>query len=120
MSLSEYLYNHQQIALEEQKCHQKCFINMWCGTGKTRTFTMGVFRDNQTTNVIVFPSLGLIAQYCNDYILSHKEPFVSEFKKYKCLAFCSDDESKLKIKTDKIKYTTKEKTLNTFLKQRHT
>ena len=119
MSLSEYLYNHQQIALEEQKCHQKCLINMWCGTGKTRTFTMGVFRDNQTTNVIVFPSLGLIAQYCNDYILSHKEPFVSEFKKYKCLAFCSDDESKLKIKTDKIKYTTKEKTLNTFLKHKN-
>jgi len=118
MSLSEYLYNHQQIALEEQKCHEKCLINMWCGTGKTRTFTIGIFSDNQTTNVIVFPSLGLITQYCNDYILSHEEPFVSEFKKYKCLAFCSDDESKLKIKTDKIQYTTKEKTLNTFLKQK--
>ena len=93
---------------------------MWCGTGKTRTFTIGIFSDNQTTNVLVFPSLGLINQYCNDYILSPEEPFVSEFEKYKCLAFCSDDESKLKIKTDKIKYTTKEKTLNTFLKQRHT
>ena len=119
MSLSKYLYNHQENALEKQKCHQKCLINMWCGTGKTRTFTMGVFRDNQTTNVIVFPSLGLINQYCNDYILSHEEPFVSEFEKYKCLAFCSDDESKLKIKTDKIIYTTKEKILNSFLKQKN-
>ena len=118
MSLSKYLYNHQENALEEQKCHQKCLINMWCGTGKTRTFTIGMFNDNQNINVIVFPSLGLINQYCNDYILNVEEPFVSEFNKYKCLAFCSDDESKLKIKTDKIKYTTNEKTLNTFLKQK--
>lgn len=37
--------------------------------------------------IVVFPSLGLINQYCNDYILSQEEPFQNEFKKYKCLAF---------------------------------
>ena len=115
MSFSKYLYTHQQIALEEQEFYKKCLVNMWCGTGKTRTFTIGIFNDNQNINVIVFPSLGLINQYCNNYILDLEEPFVSEFNKYKCLAFCSDDESKLKIKTDKIKYTTNEKTLNKFL-----
>ena len=102
---SKYLYKSQKEALERQKYFKKCLVNMWCGTGKTRTFTIWVFNENQNTNVVVFPSLGLINQYCNDYILSDEEPFVSEFKKYKCLAFCSDDESKLKIKTDKIKYT---------------
>ena len=121
MDLSSCLYPHQLEAQkstnESQISIPKCLINMWCGTGKTRTFTIGIFNDNQNTNIIVFPSLGLINQYCNDYILSLEEPFVNEFKKYKCLAFCSDDASKLKLKTSKIKYTTNENTLNTFLKQ---
>ena len=56
---------------------------MWCGTGKTRTFTMDIFIQGEPINVVVFPSLGLINQYCNDYILSLEEPFQCEFKKYK-------------------------------------
>ena len=47
---------------------------MWCGTGKTRTFTIDLFINNEKTNVIVFPSLGLINQYNLDYIL--KEDFI--------------------------------------------
>ena len=61
-----------------------------------RTFTMDLFIYNEKINVIVFHSLGLINQYCNDYALSVKEPFKTEFEKYKCLAFCSDDDGKLK------------------------
>ena len=91
---------------------------MWCGTGKTRAFTIDLFNNEDPINVIVFPSLGLINQYNNDYVLNQDEPFKTEFEKFKCLAFCSDDESKLKIKTDKIKYTTNEKSLNTFLKKK--
>jgi len=53
---------------------------MWCGTGKTRTFTMDIFIQGEPMNVVVFPSLGLINQYCNDYILSLEEPFQCEFK----------------------------------------
>jgi len=117
MSLSKYLYKHQQKAINQQKDIKKCLVNMWCGTGKTRTFTISLFINDKPNNVIVFPSLGLINQYCNDYILSRYEPFQSQFAKYKCLAFCSDDESKLKIKTDKIQYTTSEQTLNKFLKK---
>ena len=67
------LYDHQRRAIEEQNKHRKCPINMWCGTGKTLTFT-DLFMNKEKINVIVFPSLGLINQYCNDYVLSSEDP----------------------------------------------
>ena len=67
-----YLYQHQQKSIEEQHKYNKCLINMWFGTSKTRTFTIDLFINNEILNVIVFPSLGLINQYCNDYVLSLK------------------------------------------------
>jgi len=112
------LYEHQKKAIEEQTKYKKCLINMWCGTGKTRTFTIDLFNHNEKTNVIVFPSLGLINQYSNDYVLSNEEPFKTEYEKYKCLAFCSDNDRKLKSKGT-ISFTTDEKKLNTFLKKRN-
>lgn len=48
---------------------------MWCGTGKKRSFTIDLFIKNEKRIVIVFPSLGLINQYCNDYALSYEKPF---------------------------------------------
>ena len=118
MTLLSKLWPHQINAIEEQRKHNKCVINMWCGTGKTRTFTIELFINNEKTNVIVFPSLGLINQYCNDYVLSNEEPFKTEFEKYECLAFCSDNDGKLKVK-GKIKFTTKENKLHTFLKKKN-
>jgi len=117
IKLNNSLYNHQKEAIESQKGRKKCLINMWCGTGKTRTFTFDLFMNNEQTNVIVFPSLGLINQYCNDYALSTEEQFKAEFEKYNCLAFCSDDDGKLKSR-GKIQFTTDEKKLNTFLKKK--
>ena len=114
----KHLYEHQKKAIEELDKHEKCLMNMWCGTGKTRTFTIDLFINNEKTNVIVFPSLGLINQYCNDYTLSNEEPFKTEFEKYKCLAFCSDNDGKLKSKGH-IKFTTDENKLNTFLKKKN-
>ena len=90
---------------------------MWCGTGKTRTFTIDLFFRSEKTNVIVFPSLGLINQYCNDYALSTEEPFTTQFNNYKCLSFCSDDDGKLKTK-GAIKFTTDENKLCKFLKKK--
>ena len=58
----DYLRLTQKDAIESQKYYKKCLINMWCGTGKTRTFTIDLFINNEQTNVIVFPSLGLINQ----------------------------------------------------------
>jgi len=116
--LLTYLYPHQKQAIDEQNKHKKCVINMWCGTGKTRTFTVYLFINSEKTNVIVFPSLGLINQYCNDYALSTEEPFKTQFEKYNCLAFCSDDDGKLKSK-GKIQFTTDERRLNTFFKKKN-
>jgi superfamily II DNA or RNA helicase len=109
------LYDHQKKAIHESNKYPKCLINMWCGTGKTPTFTIDIFNHNEPTNAIVFPSLGLIQQYCKDYILSMKEPYITEFKKYDCLAFCSDNDGKLKSKG--ITFTTNEKTLQKFMKK---
>ena len=108
---NEFLYKHQQEAIRAKDNHKKCLVNMWCSTGKTRTFTISLFIDSQDTNVIVFPSLGLINQYNNDYFLSENDVFNDNFSKYKCLAFCSDDDSKLKNKSKQITYTTKESKL---------
>ena len=113
----KYLYPHQQEAIKNEQQYHKCLFNMWCGTGKTRVFTISMFTDNLNFNVIVFPSLGLINQYCNDYVLNQEEPFKTEFSKFNCLAFCSDDERKLKIKTKKIEYTTKKSVLKKFIEQ---
>ena len=63
-NFDKYLYPHQKIAILEKNKYDKCLINMWCGTGKTRTFTISIFQDNQDLNVIVFPSLGLIGRSC--------------------------------------------------------
>ena len=118
LMLLSCLYEHQKKAIEEQTKYKKCLINMWCGTGKTRTFTIDLFINSEKINVIVFPSLGLINQYCNDYALSTKEPFKTEFEKYKCLAFCSDDEGKLKKKGE-VQFTTNEEILTKFLKKKN-
>jgi superfamily II DNA or RNA helicase len=112
----ENLYEHQRRAIQASAPHKKCLINMWCGTGKTRTFTVDIFIQNQPMNVIVFPSLCLIQQYSNDYIL---EQFQNEFEKFKCLAFCSDDDGKLKSKGS-ITFTTNEKKLIKFIQCKHT
>ena len=79
VSVSALLYPHQKRAIKLQQQYPKCLINMWCGTGKTRTFTVDLLDDCKKMNVIVFPSLGLINQYCNDYTLSSEEPFKSGF-----------------------------------------
>jgi len=116
---NKHLYQHQQQAIIEKNKHDKCLVNMWCGTGKTRTFTISLFQDNQNLNVIVFPSLGLINQYNNDYFLNSNNIFKDNFDNFQCLAFCSDDESKLKCKSSKIKYSTSDNTLKTFIKNKN-
>mgnify|MGYP002057137529 CR=1 FL=1 len=89
---------------------------MWCGTGKTVTFTISIFEDKTSLNVIVFPSLGLINQYSNDYFLN--ENFKKGFEKFNCLAFCSDSEKKLIVQSDSIRYSTDENDCKAFLEDR--
>jgi superfamily II DNA or RNA helicase len=113
----KYMYKHQIATIESDAKYKKSIAIEWCGTGKTRTFTLSIFIYNQNLNVIVVPSLNLINQYNNDYILSNEEPFKTEFKSFECLSFCSDDEKKLKIKDGRVKYTTNERKLGSFLKK---
>jgi superfamily II DNA or RNA helicase/ubiquinone/menaquinone biosynthesis C-methylase UbiE len=115
---NKHLNPHQQQAIINKRDKQKCLINMWCGTGKTRTFTISLFQDNLDINVIVFPSLGLINQYNNDYFLNQDNIFKDNFYKFQCLAFCSDSDTKLKLKTSTIRYSTSEKTCKSFMKKK--
>ena len=115
---NKHLYPHQQQAIINKIDKQKCLINMWCGTGKTRTFTISLFQDNQDINVLVFPSLGLINQYNNDYFLNLDTIFKDNFDKFQCLAFCSDNDTKLKLKTSAIQYSTSERTCKSFMKKK--
>ena len=109
------LWQHQEKCIESKKDLPKSLINIWCGGGKTRIIVYSIFDDDGEVNVIVFPSLGLINQFNNDYILSKE--FMKYFKEYHCLSVCSDSESKLKIKTDLIRYTTKESIIKSTLKK---
>ena len=110
------LWKHQKECVEEKKQYDKCLINCWCGTGKTRIFTYCIFEEKFDLSVIVFPSLGLINQYNLDYVNSQE--FKDIWNDFKILSFCSEDDGKLndKFKNKNIKYTTSGRTLKTFLK----
>ncbi len=116
------LFKHQQECVLKKKDFVKCLINIWCGGGKTRIITYSIFEDNQELNVIVFPSLGLINQFNNDYILSND--FMEYFKEYTCLSVCSDSDKKLnkppdidKNKYPNIKYTTDKEDIKSTLEK---
>ena len=82
------LFTQTSKMLEQLNLNKdKCLVNMWCGTGKTRTFTIKTFLDNYNLTVFVFPSLGLINQYNNDYILNKEEPFIHNLKIIKYYLF---------------------------------
>ena len=117
------LYRHQLECIDAKKDLDKCVINIWCGGGKTRIIVYSIFTDNKDINVIVFPSLGLINQFNNDYILN--KDFMAYFKQYECISVCSDTDKKLDkpIKIDKslfpnIRYTTDKRIINSTLKKK--
>ena len=112
------LHKHQGECIKEKKDLEKCLLNLWCGTGKTRIIMYSILDDNQITNVIVFPSLGLINQFNNDYLLN--DEFSIYFEKYKSLSICSESESKLNNSNGEenflnIKYTTDKSLIQEFL-----
>ena len=116
------LYKHQEDCIDSKKGLLKSLINIWCGGGKTRIIVYSIFDDNQLVNIIVFPSLGLINQFNNDYILC--EDFMDYFKVYQCLSVCSDSDKKLnppekidKSRFPNIKYTTDKRQIISTLKK---
>jgi superfamily II DNA or RNA helicase len=116
------LYPHQKECILKKKDLPKSLINIWCGGGKTRIIVYSIFDDNKEVNIIVFPSLGLINQFNNDYILC--EDFMDYFKDYHCLSVCSDSDKKLnppekidKSRFPNIKYTTDKRQITSTLKK---
>ena len=51
--LYTHLYTHQYKAIQSQQNYKKCLINMWCGTGKTRTFTIDLFINKEKIIIIL-------------------------------------------------------------------
>ena len=98
------LFPHQQECIECKKLEPICLINIWCGCGKTLIIVYSIYDDDKELNIIVFPSLGLINQFNNDYMLC--ENYIDIFKNYTCLSICSDSEKKLNkpLNIDKIKF----------------
>ncbi len=116
------LWNHQHECVEYKRDLPKSVINIWCGGGKTRIIVFSILEDGKILNIIVFPSLGLINQFNNDYILSKE--FRLLFKDYNCLSVCSESENKLKkplidsSKFPNIKYTTDKKIVKNYLNKK--
>ena len=49
--------------------HPKCLVKMFCGTGKSKLMRRCKIVQNKKLVVYVFPSLSLITQFYNDYLL---------------------------------------------------
>ena len=104
------LDKHQKEAINNIKdCllneDDKCIVQMWCGTGKSR-IELSLLLE-QELSIIVVPSIALITQFMNDYILKFKI-------KKNTLVVCSKNE----IENDvDITYTTNKKDILSFLKK---
>ena len=117
----DYLREHQQRALKaienyfydnKENEHTRGFVEMFCGTGKTRVFTSWFAHTSSRVNVVVFPSLELIRQYATHYLMSN-DSVIKKKKNY--FAFCSDTEASLGQENEiDIHYTTKTKNIDQF------
>ena len=84
------LRNYQKQALKAICDNERGIVNMWCGTGKTRVICAAILKLNEELNVVICPSLGLICQFRNDYILNRTD--FPHFNDYKIHSFCSAKE----------------------------
>ena len=62
---------------DELLLNNKCIVKMFCGTGKSLLMRKCKYAQNQKLVVYVFPSLGLIKQFCEEYFIKagYKSPF---------------------------------------------
>jgi superfamily II DNA or RNA helicase len=104
---------YQENAIREKDIYKKCLVNIWCGLGKTMTFTVSIIMDDRELVVIVFPSIGLINQFNRDYILNG--PLMDYWDNYIFMSFCSESENAIDG-NNMIEYTTDVKRLKKFLK----
>ena len=119
------LNEHQKDAIngikKTFKDHDRCLLKMFCGTGKTRT--MFCYCLNYCSSVvIIFPSLLLVKQFNEDYLMNKE--LIKRIEKYynkkmdnfKFLNICSMKESKNKDKENiTIDTTTSKKEIKHFI-----
>jgi superfamily II DNA or RNA helicase len=101
------LFDHQREAIDALQIHTRCLVNMWCGTGKTRTLTVDIVECEPQLSIIIFPSLALINQFNKDYLIN--DTFKTALSGYKKLSVCSS--------MDHGKYTTDTTVIESFLKR---
>lgn len=75
--LSNKIYTYRPYQLEADDLvyqqllqENKCCVNMFCGTGKSLVMKKCKIAQNLPLLVYVFPSLGLIDQFCKDYFIN--------------------------------------------------
>jgi hypothetical protein len=93
------LRNHQEECIEKIEenfiTNKKGLIKMFCGSGKSLIIYHSLLKYCKNLAVLVVPSINLITQFNNDYMLN---PIVKEFNKkhfnknFNLMSICSKDE----------------------------
>jgi ribosomal RNA-processing protein 8 len=58
----------------ELEVSSKCLVKMFCGTGKSLLMAKSKIHESSTLSLFVFPSLALINQFYNDYLVKITSP----------------------------------------------
>ena len=66
------IYNELQL-------NNKCFVKMFCGTGKSLVMRYCKIAENKKLCVYVFPSLALIEQFYNDYLHDYNKKHLLKY-----------------------------------------
>ena len=75
----------------------RCVVKMFCGTGKSRVIATVVLREGKPLSVVVFPSLALVQQFSDDYVMG---TYVDQFANYSILNVSSEQLVEVQSTTD--------------------
>jgi superfamily II DNA or RNA helicase len=115
------LRNHQQECINKINEHfeteNKGLIKMFCGSGKSFIIYHSILQYLSNIAIIVVPSINLITQFNNDYLLNEdKIKYNNEHfnKQFKLLTICSKNEININY-NNQYTFTTNEDQINDFL-----
>ena len=116
------LKNHQKECIDKIDenfiKNKKGLIKMFCGSGKSLIIYHSLLKYGKNLGIIVVPSINLITQFNNDYIIN---PLTIKFndkyfkKKFSLMTICSKDELEQKDDINKNFITTDKHDINTFI-----
>ena len=70
MTLRYYQQEAKDQIINELSINSKCLVKMFCGSGKSLIMQNIVEHYNENLSVFVFPSLSLLEQFHNDYLIN--------------------------------------------------